>query len=131
MKWLDNILSNLRSWFSLDENATDSEIHEAMEKAGGLDGMRSQIKDEVAAEKAGEITKLQNDLTAAKDQVTQLQADLKAANDKNTAAQNRITELEKRSTAEPTGIKSEGEGDEVTDDPMPVWKAFQKKIEAL
>lgn len=126
MKWYDNILNTLRDWFSTPD-ATEAEIHSEMEKIGGIDGLRSSIKAEVAEEHKAEVEKL----TA---QIEQLQSDLSKANDSLAASQQSLTEsqqkvseLEARVAAVPTGVKSGGSPESNTGE-MPVWEAFKKQF---
>ena len=136
MKWYDNIMGTLRSWFN-QPDGTESEIHAEMEKVGGLDGLKAKITSDVKAESQAEIDRLtaeNTQLNSGLAETTRQFDALKTANETLTTdlanAQARISELEKRSTAKPTGVKSES-GDGEDEEKMPVWKATQAYINSL
>jgi chromosome segregation ATPase len=135
MKWTDQILNTLRDWFSLNEEATESEIHAEMEKVTDLnayrENVRSEIKNQLESENKAAIDALQSQLDKLTADLQSNKSALDAEQKKNTEAQNRITELEKMK-AEHTKIKSgEGgqEGKKTTD--MPIWEQFKAEANNL
>lgn len=136
MKWYDNILDTLRSWFN-QPDGTESELHAEMEKVGGLDGLKAKITSDVKAESQAEIDQLtaeNTQLNSGLAETTRQHDALKASHATLTSdlekANERIAELEKRSTAKPTTVKSEsGDGEE--EEKMPLWKATQAYINSL
>ncbi len=133
-KWVDDILSTLRSWFNQGDDATESEIHAAMQEAGGLDGLKAKIKADAISEAntahAAEIEKITKEKSDIEDELTSLKSGLAETEGRLAAANSRITELEKRSTAEITKVKSEST-DENAGSNMPAWKAAQEYIKSL
>jgi chromosome segregation ATPase len=135
MKWTDQILNTLRGWFSLNEEATESEIHAEMEKVTDLnayrENVRSEIKNQLESENKATIEALQSQFDKLTADLQSNKSALDAEQKKNTEAQNRINELEKMK-AEHTKIKSgEGgqEGKKTTD--MPIWEKFKEEANNL
>ena len=134
MKWYEDILSTLRSWFNQGDDATESEIHEAMQSAGGMEGLKAKIKAdakaEASAENAAEIEKITKEQSDMEAELTSLKSGLAETERHLAAANTRIAELEKRTTAEITKVKSEST-DENDGTNMPAWKAAQEYIKSL
>lgn len=133
-KWVDDILSTLRSWFNQGDDATESEIHAAMQEAGGLDGLKAKIKADAISEAntahAAEIEKISKEKSDMEAELTSLKSGLAETERHLAAANTRIAELEKRTTAEITKVKSEST-DENDGTNMPAWKAAQEYIKSL
>ena len=87
MKWFNEIMSGLKSFFSLEHDATEQEVHETLTKHGSLksfqDSIRAEVGKELEAEKASllemtsEKERLEGDLKAANAKVGALEADVK------------------------------------------------------
>lgn len=101
MKFYDQILSGLRSFFSLAE-ATESELHQALADAGTIDGIKEKAKEDAKAEFQAMVDDLSAKVSAnteavdgLKAEVESLKADLKTAQDALAAKE---TELEASNT---------------------------------
>jgi hypothetical protein len=132
MKWYDSILTSVKSVFGLAHDASESEVHEMLQKTGSMEDAKEAILKSAEVDfcdkmnvKTNEFETMKNDLesklTAANTLANDLQKQVTTLEGEVGLLQARILELETESTASHTN----GE----TEPPTPSGKSGLKSYE--
>lgn len=91
MKWFNEILTGLKSFFGLEHDATESEVHAALTKHGNLENMKQAIREELQEE----VNTLQSALAETEKQKDALDNRLKEVEAENATLQATLSDLKK------------------------------------
>lgn len=148
-KWYDPILNAVKSFFGMQTDATEQEIHQALQNFKSLDdfksSIRAQVKSEIETEMQAKIddenneflkknqnleqqlaaanqraTELQTEAADLRKKVEQLTADVKAKSDE-------IAELKSKPAADLNLGSTGGDGYDSQSD-LPVWNQWKAKM---
>ncbi len=107
MKWFNEILTGLKSFFSLEHDATEQEVHAAITKHGNLESMKQAIR----AELQEEVTTLKSAMAEIESQNDALQNRLNEVEAENATLQATLSDLKKE--AETLRADAKAKADEI------------------